>query len=403
MRGKQTGAANGRQHATFKSLVAIFAVSAAFALGLGIGNGSIDLPKQYASRTGLPEELDYSSVDQVYESLKDNYNGKLSADKLVEGMKHGLAEAANDPYTVYFTSEEAESFNQDLQNTFSGIGAELGKNDQGNIQIIAPIKDTPADKAGLRAKDIIATVNGKTTVGMSIDDAVKAIRGEAGTTVTLQIVRGDEALTVPIVRQTIQVPSVTHEIKDGGVGYIQISNFANDTAVLVRKAALEFKQQNVKKIVLDLRNNPGGQVDAAINVASEWLPTDKLIMQEKRGQMVTQTYKSTGTNTLGGIPTVVLINGGSASASEIVAAALHDNGQARLIGVKTYGKGVVQSLINLGDGSELKVTTASWHRPNGKNINNQGIQPNQKVVISDADAEAENDTQLQAALQYLAK
>lgn len=403
MRGKQTRSTKSRSHATFKTLVGVFAIVAAFTVGVGIGNGSLDLPSPYSGRTGLPEELDYSSVDQVYDSLRENYNGKLSAEQLIEGMKHGLAEATNDPYTVYFTPDEATSFTQDLQNTFSGIGAELGKNDQGNIQIIAPIKGTPADKAGLRAKDIIATVNGKTTVGMSIDDAVKAIRGKSGTTVTLQIVRGDEALTVPIVRQTIQVPSVTHEVKDGGIGYLQISNFANDTASLVHKAALEFKSQNVQKIVLDLRNNPGGQVDAAISVASEWLPANKQIMQEKRGQIVTQTYKSTGTNTLGGIPTVVLINGGSASASEIVAAALRDNGQARLIGTKSYGKGVVQSLINLGDGSELKVTTASWHRPNGKNINNQGIQPDQKVTISDADAEAGNDTQLQAAITYLTK
>jgi carboxyl-terminal processing protease len=373
-------------------------------VGINVGNGRIGIPSRSVVHSELPVNLDYSTVNDVYQSLKENYSGKLTEDQLIDGLKHGLAEATGDPYTVYFTPKEAESFQSDLNNTFSGIGAELGKSDQGSIQVIAPIAGTPADKAGIRAKDVIATINGKTTVGMSIEDAVKAIRGKAGTQVALQIVRGGtEPLSLTITRETIQVPSVTTKTLDNKVGYIQISSFANDTADLMDKAADSFKNAGVKKIILDLRNNPGGQVDAAIAVASQWLPQGALIMQEKRGSEVLQSYQSTGTNKLKGMKTVVLINEGSASASEIVAAALHDNKQAYLLGNKSYGKGVVQRLINFNDGSELKVTVASWYRPNGKNINHQGIKPDQTANLSDQDAKAGNDTQLQAAQDYLSK
>lgn len=375
-----------------------------FALGLNIGNGRIGIPSRSASpSSSLPATLDYSSVNQLYSSLKDNYDGKLTEDQLVEGLKHGLAEATNDPYTSYFTPEEATEFESSLNNTFSGIGAELGKDDTGNIQVIAPIAGTPAEKAGVRAKDIIANINDKTTAGMSVDEAVKNIRGKAGTNVKLQIVRGTEAVELNITRQTIQVPSVTTKMLEGNIGYIQISSFSNDTAGLVDKAASSFKSAGVKAVVLDMRNNPGGQVDAAISVASQWLPAGALIMQEKQGKQVLQTYQSTGSALFKDMPTVILTNGGSASASEIVAAAIHDNKQGYIIGEKTYGKGVVQRLVNFTDGSELKVTIASWYRPNGKNINKQGIKPDQKSVISDADLTAGNDTQLKDAQTYLAR
>lgn len=372
-----------------------------FGSGYGLGSGLIELPGKTTNNKDLPADLSYSSVERLYDSLKENYNGKLTEDQLIEGLKHGLAEATNDPYTVYFTAKEAESFKNDLNNTFSGIGAELGKNKDGNIQIVAPISGMPAEKAGLKAKDVIATVNSKTTVGMTIDDAVKAIRGKAGTPVKLQIIRGGtKALDITVTRQTIQIPSVEHSIENG-IGYIQIFTFATDTQRLMHEAAEAVKKAGVKGIVLDMRNNPGGSVDAAVAVASEWLPANALILQEKRGNQVVQSYQSTGAATLQGIPTVVLINGGSASASEIVAAALKDNKQATVMGEKSYGKGSVQQLINFKNGSQLKVTIADWHRPNGKNINKQGITPDKTVKLTDADIEANNDAQLQAAKDFL--
>jgi carboxyl-terminal processing protease len=239
---------------------------------------------------------------------------------------------------------------------------------------------------------------------MSVDEAVSRIRGKAGTKVTLQIVRDkSQALTITITRQDITLPSVKSKILDGNIGYLQISTFANDTPGLAQKAAADFQSKHVKGVILDLRDNPGGYLPAAVDVSSLWLPKGQTILKEKRGTTVTNTYEADGDDTLHGIPTVVLVNGGSASASEITAGALLDNDAAYLIGEKTYGKGVVQQLINFRDGSQLKVTVASWYRPDGQNINKKGISPNQTVKISDADAKAGKDTQLQAAQTYLNK
>lgn len=409
MRGKQTVKAAARLWKQFWSnkisrvIAALVVVVLIFGLGFNIGNGRIALHSSGVVSGNLPTSLNYSSVNQVYQSLKENYDGKLTESQLLDGLKHGLAESTNDPYTEYFTPAEAKSFDSELNNSFSGVGAELGKDAQGDIQVIAPISGTPADKAGLQAKDIIATINGKTTSSMSVDDAVNAIRGKAGTKVTLQVVRGGtQALTFTITRQNIQVPSVTSKVIDGNIGYIQIITFADDTSQLIQKAADSLKAANVKGIVLDLRDNPGGLVDAAVAVSSEWLPENSLIMQEKRGSEVVQSYNATGGDELHGIPTVVLIDGGSASASEITAGALHDNKAAYIIGSKSYGKGVVQQIINFNDGSELKVTIASWYRPDGKNINHLGITPDQTVKLNSG-ATVDNDNQLQAAEAYLNK
>jgi carboxyl-terminal processing protease len=376
-------------------------VAIIFALGQAVGDGRIQLSRHHVVAKGLPASLDYDTVNDVYQSLKDNYDGKLTEAQLLNGLKHGLAQAANDPYTVYFTPKEATDFNNELNNAFSGIGAQLGADSKGNIQIIAPITGTPADKAGLKAQDLISTVNGTSTVGMSVEQAVTKIRGQAGTKVTLGVIRGAQALTFTITRQNITVPSVTTKILPGNIGYMSISTFADDTNNLAAAAADRFKAVGVKGIILDLRDDPGGLLDAAIHVSSLWVEPGQLVLQEKRGSEVVESYQALGNDQLHGIPTVVLINGGSASASEITAGALHDNHDAYVIGTKSYGKGVVQQLVNFGDGSQLKVTVASWYRPNGQNINHKGITPD-KVVKEPADATADNDPQLQAAQAYLA-
>lgn len=388
-----------------RSGVNVIILLAIFILGVNIGNGRIDFrDHKPAVSSNLPTKLDYSGVDQVYKALKDNYDGKLTQSQLEDGLKHGLATATNDPYTTYFTTKEAKDFSDQLNNSFSGIGAQLGQDSDKNLQVIAPIANLPADKAGVKAKDIITDINGVSTSGLSIEDAVGKIRGKAGTSVTLKIVRDKaEVLSFKIVRADINLPSVTTKTLDGNIGYIQISTFANDTSKLTEEAANKFKAAGVKGIILDLRNDPGGLLDAAVNVSSEWLPQGANVLQEKTGNTVVQSYTALGGNALEGTPTVVLINDGSASASEITAGALHDNKAAYLIGVKSYGKGVVQQLINFRDGSQLKVTVASWYRPNGQNINHKGISPDKEVKISDADAKAGIDTQLQAAQAYLTK
>ena len=382
------------------SLVAVLI----FSLGIQVGNGTIRvdlLSRTTTENPGLPSQLDYSSVTQVYQALKSNYDGKLTANQLLDGLKEGLAQATNDPYTEYFNADAAKQFASQLNNSFTGIGAALGKDNDGNLIVVAPIKGFPADKAGLLPQDVIAAINGESASGLSPDVAVGKIRGPKGTQVTLKIIRNKtQTLSFTIMRDDIQLPSVTSKMLDGNVGYLQISSFSNDTVSLAQKAAQQFQSNHVKGIILDLRNNPGGLLNVAVSISSLWLPEGKTVVTEK-GTNGDQAYTATGNDTLRGIPTVVLINSGSASASEITAGALHDNSAAYLIGATSFGKGVVQQLVQFNDGSELKVTIASWYRPNGGNINKKGIVPDQKVDLSDADAKAGNDTQLRAAETYL--
>ncbi|HVC36609.1 MAG TPA: S41 family peptidase [Candidatus Dormibacteraeota bacterium] len=386
-----------------RSIVMLLAAGLIFSLGVGVGNGRIRLQTN-VSVNNLPNQLDYSSVNQVYQALKDNYDGSLNEGQLLDGLKHGLAQATNDPYTVYFTAQEAKQFSDQLNNSFSGIGAELGKDKDNNLIIVSPLSGYPADLAGLKPQDIITSINGQTTTNLSIDQAISKIRGLAGTKVTLQVIRNQSTqLSFTITRQNIQIPSVSTKIVDGNIGYIQIITFADDTTSLIEQAATKMAAAHVKGLVLDLRDDPGGLLDAAVSVSSQWLPTGAPILQEKRGQVVVNSYTASGNDPLHGIPTVVLINQGSASASEITAGALHDDDAAYLIGAKSYGKGVVQQIINFRDGSQLKVTVASWYRPDGQNINKLGITPDQTVPLSDSDIQAGNDSQLKAAEAYLLK
>lgn len=396
---------------------AVVFVLLAFVLGNVSGvTGRINLASgisgsQYKSVSGLPNNLDYASVEKVYDLLRENYDGKLTTDQVLTGLKKGLAESTGDPYTEYFTAKEASDFEGQINGTFTGIGAELGKDKDGNIIVVAPIADNPAEKAGVKAQDIIATIDGQSTTGMSIDDAVNKIRGKKGTNVTLGIVRDQsQALTISITRDDIQIKSVKWQMNDNHIGYISISTFGNDTPGLIAQAANDLVRQQAKGVILDLRGDPGGILDSAVAVASEWLPRGKTILQEKRGSVVLQTYSSQGPSTLQGIPTVVLIDQGSASASEITAGALKDNNAAYLVGEKSYGKGVVQQPICIGGGQKadgscpgdmLKVTVASWYRPNGQNINHQGIRPDQEVKPGANDTADGPDAQKDAATQYL--
>ncbi len=375
-----------------------------FLVGIQVGNGTIHvdvLSRTTTENPGLPSQLDYSSVTQVYQALKSNYDGKLTAAQLLDGLKQGLAEATKDPYTEYFNADAAKQFAAQLNNSFTGIGAALGKDSEGSLIIVAPIKGFPADKAGLLPQDVIAAINGESASGLSPDVAVGKIRGPKGTQVTLKIIRNKtQTLSFTITRDDIQLPSVTSKVLDGNIGYLQISSFSDDTADLASKAAQKFQSEHVKGIILDLRSNPGGLLDAAVHVSSLWLPAGTTVVTEK-GTNGEQAYTADGNDLLRDIPTAVLINDGSASASEITAGALRDNGAARLIGTTSFGKGVVQQLVQFNDGTELKVTIASWYRPSGQNINKKGITPDQKVDLSDADAKAGNDTQLKAAQSYL--
>lgn len=386
--------------------LAVAVAAAIFTLGVFTGNGTIHLtsPGQQASQTGLPKTLDFSSVNEVYTALRQNYNGKLTEQQVLDGLKHGLASSTGDPYTQFFTAKESQGFNEQLQGTFSGIGAQLDQDTEGNIVVVAPIAGSPAEAAGVRAQDIIADIDGTSTSGMTAQGAVTKIRGPKGTQVTLTLVRNkSQTLKLTITRDDITVPSVTSKILDGNIGYLQVSQFSDNTFTLAQEAVASFEKAGVTKIVLDLRDNPGGLVDSAVNVSSLWLPKGATIMQEKRGNTVVDTLRATGKNPLQGKQTVVLLNGGSASASEITAAALRDNKAATIIGEKSYGKGVEQQIIPFSDGSQLKVTVADWNRPNGQNINKKGITPDQTVKMTEDDYKNKTDPQLDAATAYLNK
>ncbi len=387
-----------------RRLVGVALIVTVFVLGMAVGDGRININprKQSVVANELSRRPDYNSVNEVYKSLRENFDGELTDEQVTNGLKHGLADSTNDPYTVYLTPEEAKEFEGQLNNSFSGIGAQLGQDKDKNLEVIAAIDGLPADKAGVKAKDIIASINGQSTSGMSVDEAVGKIRGPKGTKVKLGIVRDrSEQLNFDITREDIKLPSVKTKIIDGSIGYLQITTFSDDTIRLVNEAATDFKNKGVKAMIVDVRSNPGGLLDGAVSVSDLWLNQGQTILQEKRGGEVIKTYTAQNGGTFSGLPTVVLIDGGSASASEILAGALRDNNSAYLIGEKSYGKGVVQQLINFGNGSQLKVTVASWFRPNGQNINKKGIQPDKVIKISDEDAKADKDTQLQAAQDYL--
>lgn len=351
---------------------------------------------------GQPDQLDFSSVQAVYKTLREQFDGKLDAQTLINGAKKGLVAAAGDPYTLYFTDAEAKQFNSDLNGQFSGIGAEIGNKDT-NLIIVSTLDNSPASKAGLQTNDIIAKVNDADTTGWSIDQAVSKIRGDKGTTVKLTIVRGQDVKEFSIVRNDIVNPSVTTQILDGNIGYMRISRFADDTTDLAQKAAADFVDKQVKGVVLDLRGDGGGYLTAAQSVAGLWLTGDKTVVQERQGTTVKDTLYATGDAPLKSVPTIVLIDGGSASASEIVSGALHDHGAAQLVGQKSFGKGSVQQLVDLPTGGQLKVTVAKWYTPNGKNINKEGISPDINVTPSATDISSNNDVQKAKALELLKK
>ena len=372
-----------------------------FGAGLAVGRGDIHIQGISRSHTTASSSaLDYSSLNEVYNILKNDYDGTLDSNSLIDGMKSGLVSAAGDPYTEYFSPKEAKSFNDQLQGSITGIGAELGTNNS-NIVIVSPLAGYPAEKAGLKPKDVIAAVDGKSTTGMSVSSVVQKIRGKEGTEVTLTIIRNSgNPFKVTITRQKITVPSVKYQ-EDGAIGYMKISQFTNDTSDLAQKAAQEFKEKGVKAIVLDMRGNPGGYLSAATNVSSLWLDDGKTVVQERRGTTVVSTERSSGNDILKGIPTIVLIDEGSASASEITAGALRDNGAATLLGQKSFGKGSVQQVETLSGGSEMKVTIARWYTPNGKNIDKQGITPDVLVNNDDASVAAGKDPQKDKAYALL--
>jgi len=347
--------------------------------------------------------FDFNLYWEVWDQLKRDYvdKNKISDKEMFYGSLKGLAESVNDPYTIFMDPEETREFANDMSGTFEGIGAEVGmRNDI--ITIIAPLAGMPAEKAGLRAGDRIYAIDGESTLGMNVDEAVKKIRGDKGSEVILTVIRDEEdrPLEISIIRGVIVVKSVKSEILDNDVLLITISNFNDDTLSLFRDTLQTALLNNPKGIILDLRNNPGGYLDTAVAVASAWVPEGPIVV-EQFGAGRREEYFALGGAPLQNIKTVILINGGSASASEIVAGALRDYKKATLVGEKTFGKGSVQGLRDLSNGSSLKVTVAQWLTPGGDYINDKGIEPDVAVELTMEDVNAERDPQLDKAIDLI--
>ena len=339
--------------------------------------------------------IDLSSVQKTYQELIANYDGKLDTQKLIYGANRGLVEAAGDPHTAYMDPDETKEFDKSLSGQIGGgIGAEIGLRNN-KPTIIKPLENSPAQKAGIKAGEVIIKVNDEASSDWSVEKVVSKIRGEVGTSVKLTLLSGGQTREVSVVRQNIVSPAVESEI-DGEIGILKVNRFGDDTVSLARKYASEFVDKGVKKVILDLRNNPGGTVGAAQGLLGIWLD-NQIAMTERRGSEIVKTLRTTGTPILGNMKTVVLINGNSASASEITAGALREYGKATLVGQKSYGKGSVQIVLGLPGGSQMKVTEARWYTPKGKNIDKTGIEPDVKVDLSSDDVNNNVDPQMDKA------
>lgn len=381
-------------------ILSLVAVALVF-FALGNASQGLNLPKFLgggSSKVRVAKEVNVN-VEEIYSKLKDKFDGQLSSEKVDEGIKRGLISATNDPYTTYFTKDQYEEFNKTLNGSFSGIGAEIGKNGD-QLVVIAPIDGSPAAKSGLKAGDAIMKIDGTSTEGLSVEEAVSKIRGDAGTKVKLSVVSSGEQKDLEVTREDIKIASVKSEKLDGNIGYIKITQFGLDTASLAIQAAQDLKSQGVSKIILDLRNNGGGYVDQAVSVAGIWLDQKEVLSERFRGAEVDvkRTAQNPALDLAKGNQLVVLVNGGSASASEILAAALRDDGGVKLVGEKTFGKGSVQEVIELSDESRLKVTVAHWFTPKGQSIDKAGLVPDVEV---EAGSDGTRDLQKEKALELL--
>jgi carboxyl-terminal processing protease len=342
------------------------------------------------------DTLDVSVLQQAYRKLKANYDGSLDSKALADGAVRGMVAAADDKYTVFMDADEAADFNKDLNGQVSGIGCEIGtRSDQPTV--LRVLSGSPAEAAGVKAGDVFVSVNGESVVGQDSSTVAGKIRGDAGTSVKIAVTRGGEQKEFTITRAQVSDPSVRYSVSNG-IGTMIISRFDSTTAQLAQEAAKEFVAQHVKGVIVDLRDNGGGYLDAARGVAGLWLD-NKLVVTEKSSGVVTDRVMSDSDTILAGVKTVVLVNGGSASASEILAGALQDYGVATLVGEKTFGKGTVQQIFDLAGGRQLKVTIARWFTPNGKNITKEGIMPNKVVDLTSDDANNSRDPQMDAALK----
>ena len=404
----------------FTSAIIIIIALLSFVVGIFIGTTqkqAQELASQFTSGldgtalggvAAVPQDLNFKLFWEVWQKVKvDAVDHNVTDQDLFYGAVRGVVGALKDPYSVFFTPDETKKFNEELSGSFEGIGAEIGFNKNNILSIIAPLPATPAERAGLKAEDMILKIDGQDTTDMSLEDAVSKIRGPKSTEVTLNIFREgfSEPKEFAIIRDRIQIESVKWEIKEASgkkFAYIKISHFNADTGDKFEKIVMPVLQKNPDGIILDLRNNPGGFLDVSVDIAVFWTGDKTVVIEQIKGDKK-EELKGNGIARFQDIPTIVLVNGGSASASEIVAGALQDHGKAKIVGTKTFGKGSVQELESLGNGSSFKLTLAKWLTPKGVSISEKGITPDIEVKFTDKDFEEKKDPQLEKALELLAE
>jgi carboxyl-terminal processing protease len=407
-------------HKKTLAIAAILLALGAFFVGLstGIGEKIARAATDAGSSLNItlnpdsqPTDLEFGQFWRAWHVLDQNFIQTHSSSSIptneerVYGAIAGLTDSFGDPYTVFFPPVEAKTFQENIQGEFGGVGMELGTKD-GKIVVVAPLKDSPAERAGIMSGDYVAAIDGKSTEGLAVDDAVGMIRGLKGTTVKLTLIRegNTEPLVISVVRDTIHIPIIKNYMRGDGIYVIELYSFSANSAELFRTALREFMQSGATKLLFDLRGNPGGYLEAAVQMASFFLPVgDVIVTEDYKGKQDNNYHRSLGYNvfTTKKLTMAILVDQGSASASEILAGALQQHNKAVLVGTRTFGKGSVQQLVDLGGGAQLKITVARWLTPNGSSISDGGLTPDIAVERTIEDYKAEKDPQKEAAVNYL--
>ncbi len=394
-------------------------IAAAFGLGLYTGVGeriSHTVSAQtlnFVTSDTAPSGVDTSALWKAWNLLEENYvpthasSTIPSAQERLYGAIEGLTASYGDPYTVFMPPAEAQQFNEDIAGAFGGVGMELGTKDDGSIVVIAPIKDSPAMKAGVKTGDVLLAIDATSTQGMVVDEAVQYIRGPIGTSVKLTFKRDGAAqpVVITVVRDTINIPIINNFKRPDGIYEIDLYSFSANSADLFRSALRDMFNSGSTKLILDLRGNPGGYLEAAVDMASYFLPVgDTVVSEDFRGKQDPIVHRSVGYDVFANkkLSMAVLIDQGSASASEILAGALQQHDVAKLVGTRSFGKGSVQQLVDLGGGAQIKITIARWLTPNGTSISDGGLTPDINATTTADDIKAGNDPQKAAAVAWLA-
>ncbi len=353
--------------------------------------------------------VDFSPFWKAWNTINEKYiptsttTSEIDDQKRLYGAIAGMTKALGDPYTVFFPPVESKSFEEEISGNFEGVGMEIGIRD-GVLTVVAPLKNTPAYRAGILSGDKIIQINNVSTNDLSTEEAVSMIRGKRGTEVEFTMLRDgeEEPIKIKVIRDVIDIPTIDTEIK-GDVFIIRLYNFSAISQNLFRQALREFVESGRYKLVLDLRGNPGGYLEASIDMASWFLPPGKVVVKEDfKDISKNQSFRSKGYNIFNdSLKMVILIDGGSASASEILAGALNEHGVAKLIGTKSFGKGSVQELVKITDDTSLKITVARWLTPNGHSISDGGLTPDIEVALDIEAFKEGKDNQLEKALEYL--